>query len=89
MENGRRTGVGSGGIDISDIITITDFQRNAKSWMRAVARNDRPLVITVGGRPAVVMLSPASFREITRGVQREGDELSVKARAKAASRRSR
>lgn len=42
-------------IDIQDICSLTDFQRNAKKYARQMSKTGRPLVLTVNGKPGLVV----------------------------------
>ena len=46
------------------IVPLGEFKTNASRFIREIADNDEPLVITQNGRPAAVLLSPAAFQEM-------------------------
>lgn len=48
-----------------DIVTVSDFKAQASEWLRRIAGNGHPLVITQNGKPAGVLLSPAAFDELS------------------------
>jgi len=44
-----------------NIVPIAEFKAQAAHWLRHVAETGQPLVITVNGKPAGVVLSPREF----------------------------
>src|SRR5262245_36468243 len=48
-----------------DIIPVSEFKSRAADHLRRIADSGQPLVITQNGKPAGVLLSPASFDELT------------------------
>ncbi len=48
-----------------DIIPVSDFKAQASEWLRRIARRGNTLVITQNGKPAGVLLSPATFDELS------------------------
>jgi len=48
-----------------DIVPVSDFKAQASEWLRRIAGSGRPLVITLNGKPAGVLLSPAAFDELS------------------------
>ncbi len=51
-------------IDIRDIYSLTDFQRNARDHVRRLHETGRPTVLTVNGRAQVVVLDADSYQDI-------------------------
>ena len=49
-------------IDIQDIRSLSDFQRNAKVRIRQLRRTGRPTVLTVNGRASVVVCDSEIFQ---------------------------
>ena len=43
------------------IVPISQFKSEAPRWLRRVAESGEPVVITVNGKPAGVLVSPAEF----------------------------
>lgn len=43
------------------IVPIGEFKARAATYLRRLAENGEPLVLTQNGRPAAVVLSPAEF----------------------------
>jgi prevent-host-death family protein len=46
-----------------DVVPAKEFKAKLSSWLRHVAKNRRPLLITLNGRPAGVLLDPRDFDE--------------------------
>lgn len=57
-------------IDLSEVCALTEFQRNAKSHIRRIARTGRPQVLTVNGRAAVVIQDAASYQRLLEQIDR-------------------
>lgn len=43
------------------IVPIAQFKSEAPRWLRRVSESGEPVVITLNGRPAGVLMSPAAF----------------------------
>ena len=43
------------------IVPIAQFKSEAPRWLRQAAESGEPIVITVNGKPAGVLVSPAEF----------------------------
>ena len=50
--------------DPSDINTLTDFQRNTKAFIGRLRQSGRPEVLTVNGRPALIVQDAAAFERM-------------------------
>lgn len=48
-------------IDPNDVHPLTDFQRNAKSFLRRLRKSGRPEMLTVNGKAAVVVQDAGAF----------------------------
>jgi antitoxin YefM len=46
-----------------DVVSAKDFKAGLSTWLRHVAKNRRPLLITLNGKPAGVLLDPRDFDE--------------------------
>ncbi len=52
-------------IDVTqDIQSMTTFKRNSSGLMRRLKKTGRPLVLTVKGRAAAVLLDAAAYRDV-------------------------
>jgi PHD/YefM family antitoxin component YafN of YafNO toxin-antitoxin module len=70
-------------INLQDIRSLTDFQRNTKSHLRRLKQSGRPEVLTVNGEAEVVVQSAASYQKLVddhelletlKGIQRGLDQ---------------
>jgi len=50
-------------IDLKDIRSVTDFQRNAKTHITRLRRTKAPMVLTVNGSPSVVVQDANAYQE--------------------------
>ena len=71
-------------IHLSDIHSLTDFQRDAKTHLKQLKKSGRPSVLTVNGKAAVVIQDAAAHQsmldlldraEAIAGIQRGLDSL--------------
>jgi prevent-host-death family protein len=51
-------------IDLKDIRSVTDFQRNAKEYVGRLKRKKQPMVLTVNGRAEIVVQDAQSYQEL-------------------------
>jgi prevent-host-death family protein len=51
-------------LDINDIRSVTDFQRNVKTHIKRLRKTKAPMVLTVNGSAAVVVQDAASYQEL-------------------------
>lgn len=51
-------------IDLNEVYSLTDFQRNAKEHVERLARTGKPQVLTVNGKAAVVVQDAASYQRM-------------------------
>lgn len=51
-------------IRLTDIFSLTDFQRNAKKHLARMKRTGKPAVLTVNGKPEAVAMSAKAFEEM-------------------------
>jgi prevent-host-death family protein len=50
-------------IDITEIRSVTDFQRNAKKHVARIKKTKSPMVLTVNGSAAIVVQDAASYQD--------------------------
>jgi hypothetical protein len=65
-------------IALNDIRSLTDFQRNTKAHLRRLKATGRPEVLTVNGRPGLIVQDAAAYEETLdaiRGIQRGLDAM--------------
>jgi len=58
-------------LDITEIRSVTDFQRNAKTHLARLKRTKTPMVLTVNGSASVVVQDAAAYQKL----QNRIDEL--------------
>jgi predicted transcriptional regulator len=58
-------------IDVKDIRSVTDFQRNAKTHISRLKKTKAPMVLTVNGNASVVVQDAVSYQKLLNRV----DEL--------------
>ena len=51
-------------INLEDIQSFTEFQRNAKNQIRRLKRSGRPQVLTVNGRAEIVVQDAKSYQKL-------------------------
>ena len=52
-------------IDVTrDIHSMTTFKRNSSTLMKLMKKTGRPLVLTVNGKAAAVMIEASAYREV-------------------------
>ena len=51
-------------IDLTDIRSLSDFQRNTKEHLRHIKRSGAPLVLTVNGKAEVVVQDANSYQRL-------------------------
>ena len=67
-------------IALTDIRSLTDFQRNTKAHLRRLKHTGRPEVLTVNGRAELIVQDAAAYEETLaaiRGIQRGLDEAAA------------
>lgn len=47
-----------------NIVSVSDFKAKAAEMLRSISTSSEPTVITQNGRPAAVVLSPATYDEL-------------------------
>jgi prevent-host-death family protein len=51
-------------IDLNEVFSLTEFQRNAKDHVERLAQTGKPQVLTVNGKAAVVVQDAASYQRM-------------------------
>lgn len=46
-------------------VPVSEFKAQASDWLRKLDESGEPMVVTLNGRPAAVLLSPQAFDELT------------------------
>lgn len=63
-------------INVTDIHSLTEFQRNARALIDRAKETKNPLVLTVNGRPEVVVQDAAAYQALLDRV-REIEDLAA------------
>lgn len=59
-------------IDIRDIYSLSDFQRNTRAHIRRLRKTRRPAVLTVNGKAELVVRDAKSYQELSAGLEVQG-----------------
>lgn len=51
-------------LDLRQVFSLTDFLRNHKEMVAKLAETHKPVVLTVKGKPALVLQDAASYQEL-------------------------
>lgn len=51
-------------IDLNEVYSLTEFQRNAKEHLERLSRTGKPQVLTVNGKAAVVVQDAGSYQKL-------------------------
>ena len=57
-------------VNLKDIHSLTDFQRNAKAYLTRMRRSGRPVVLTVNGKAAAVVHDATWYQKLLDAVER-------------------
>ena len=64
-------------LDINDIYSVTDFQRNAKTHVARLKRSKSPMILTVNGSAAIVVQDASSYQSLVNRVAELNEELEL------------
>ena len=64
-------------LDLNEIRSVTDFQRNAKIHVARIKRSKAPLVLTVNGRAEIVVQDAATYQQLLHHVDELEAELAA------------
>src|SRR5437764_10773464 len=67
---------GGGMVNVTDIHSLTEFQRHAKSFIEKLQASKSPLVLTVNGQPAVVVQDAETYQALLERL-REMEDLAA------------
>jgi prevent-host-death family protein len=67
-------------IQLSDIHSLSDFQRNTKEHLRAMERSGQPRVLTVNGKAKVVVLGARSYQKLVELIEEAETVLVLRGR---------
>jgi prevent-host-death family protein len=51
-------------LDLREVRSLTDFQRNARSYVERMRETGKPVVLTVNGRAEVVVQDAAAYQQL-------------------------
>ncbi|MCU0549247.1 MAG: type II toxin-antitoxin system Phd/YefM family antitoxin [Leptolyngbya sp. Prado105] len=51
-------------LDTRNIYPLTDFQRNAKDFIAQLQNSQKPIILTVNGKAAVVIQDAAAYQDL-------------------------
>jgi PHD/YefM family antitoxin component YafN of YafNO toxin-antitoxin module len=51
-------------LDLTDIRSLSDFQRNAKAHIRKLKKSGKPAVLTVNGQAEVIVQSATAYQRL-------------------------
>lgn len=57
-------------IDLTEIHSLTDFQRNTKEYVGRLKKSGKPLVLTINGKAEVVIQDAASYQKLLDKIER-------------------
>ncbi len=60
------------------IHSLTEFQRNTKDYIERLRRNGRPAVLTVHGRPELVVQEAGAYQELLDSVEQAEAIIGIK-----------
>ena len=65
-------------IDLREVRSVTEFQRNIKDYVGRLKENKTPLVLTVNGRAELVVQDAVSYQEILERLERAETVASIR-----------
>ncbi len=63
-------------LDLREVYSVTDFLRNHKGMTAKLSESHKPIVLTVNGKPALVIQDASSYQDMLNLL----DSLSAKAK---------
>jgi len=57
-------------IDLQDIHSLSEFQRNTKQFLHKMKQTKSPIVLTINGNAEVVVQDAASYQEMLKRLER-------------------
>jgi len=57
--------------DITNSHSLSDFQRNARSFIHGINASKEPLLLTVNGKVQAVVMDPATYQQMEEQLERE------------------
>ena len=57
--------------DLTNSHSLTDFQRNARSFIEGINESKEPMLLTVNGKVQAVLVDPASYQRMEEQLERQ------------------
>lgn len=57
-------------VDLNDIHSLTDFQRNTKQYLKRMKKTGNPVILTVNGKAELVVQDAQSYQEMLEQLER-------------------
>jgi PHD/YefM family antitoxin component YafN of YafNO toxin-antitoxin module len=57
--------------DLTNSHSLTDFQRNARSFIAGLNASKEPMLLTVNGKVQAVLVDPTSYQQLEAQVERQ------------------
>jgi prevent-host-death family protein len=64
--------------NVTDVHSLTEFQRNARSLIGKVKKSKNPLLLTVNGRPEVVVQDAEVYQAMVERLQEMEDLVAIR-----------
>lgn len=61
-------------LDLRQVYSLTDFLRNHKELVAKVTESHKPIVLTVKGKPAIVLQDAESYQQLLDKIEHTDEE---------------
>jgi prevent-host-death family protein len=69
-------------LDLRELFSVTDFLRNHREHIAKLQESGKPVVLTVKGKPAVVMQDAAGYQSLLDELEKTKHELDLERETK-------
>jgi prevent-host-death family protein len=69
-------------LDLREVFSVTDFLRNHREHIARLQESGKPVVLTVKGKPAVVMQDAEGYQSLLDELEKTKHELDLEREAK-------
>ena len=69
-------------LDLREVFSVTDFLRNHREHIARLQESGKPVVLTVKGKPAVVIQDAAGYQSLLDELEKTKHELNIERVAK-------
>lgn len=69
-------------LDLREVFSVTDFLRNHREHIARLQESGKPVVLTVKGKPAVVMQDAAGYQSLLDELEKTKHELDLERETK-------